>query len=84
MATWEPWQYAIWLGGSPTLLSPEFNWYWRVQAEADARRVDKIGFTDLQVGNYGLAGWDCSGIRLFLSDQRACPRFLAQSFRILF
>jgi hypothetical protein len=56
MATWEPWQYAIWLGGSPTLLSPEFNWYWRVQAEADARRVDKIGFTDLQVGNYAWLG----------------------------
>jgi hypothetical protein len=76
MATWEPWQYAVRLGGSPTLLSPNFDWYWRVQAEADARRVDKIGFTDLQVGHYAWVGGTVQVYGFFFPTTLVVPEFL--------
>lgn len=75
-ATWEPWQYAVRLGGSPTLLSPNFDWYWRVQAEADARRVDKIGFTDLQVGRYAWVGGTIQVYGFFFPTSLIVPEFL--------
>jgi hypothetical protein len=75
-ATWEPWQYAIRLGGSPTLLSPSFDWYWRLQAEADARRVDKIGFTDLQVGRYAWVGGTVQVYGFFFPTSLVVPEFM--------
>jgi len=82
-ATWEPWQYTWWLGGSPTLLSPNFNWYWRVQAEADARRVDKIGFTDLQVGNYAWVGGTVQFYGFFFPTSLVIPDFLRNRLNLV-
>jgi hypothetical protein len=75
-ATWEPWQYAVRLGGSPTLLSPNFDWYWRVQAEADARRVDKVGFTDLSIGRYAWVGGTVQIYGFFFPTSLVVPEFL--------
>ncbi|MDP3075893.1 hypothetical protein [Bradyrhizobium sp.] len=83
-ASWEPWQYAVRLGGSPTLLSPNFDWYWRVQAEADARRVDKIGFTDLQVGRYAWVGGTVQVYGFFFPTSLVVPEFLQNRLNAVF
>ena len=82
-ATWEPWQYAWWLGGSPTLFSPSFNWYWRVQAEADARRVDKVGFTDLEIGNYAWVGGTVQFYGFFFPTSQLVPEFLRNRLNLV-
>jgi hypothetical protein len=75
-ATWEPWQYAIRLGGSPTLLSPSFDWYWRFQAEADERRVDKVGYTSLKLGQYSWVGGTAQFYGFFFPTNTIVPPFL--------
>jgi hypothetical protein len=75
-ATWEPWQYAVRLGGSPTLLSPNFDWYWRLQAEADAKRVDKVGFTELELGQYAWVGGTVQIYGFFFPTSLVVPDFL--------
>jgi hypothetical protein len=82
-ATWEPWKYEARLGGSPTLFSPFFDWYWRVQAEADARRVDKIGFTDLQVGNYAWLGGTAQLYGFFFPTSLLVPDFLRNRLNLV-
>jgi hypothetical protein len=55
-AAWEPYQIAIRLGGSPTLFSEYLDWYWQLRAEADIKRVERVGYTNLQIGSYGWIG----------------------------
>jgi hypothetical protein len=83
-ATWEPWKYEARLGGSPTLFSPNFDWYWRVQAEADARRVDKIGFTDLQVGHYAWLGGTVQVYGFFFPTNPLIPESLRNRLNAVF
>ena len=53
---WDPYQIAVRLGGSPTLFSQFLDWYWQFRAEGDFKEVDKVGFTQLQLGRYGWIG----------------------------
>jgi hypothetical protein len=73
---WEPYQYAIRLGGSPTLFSEFLDWYWQLQGEVDIKHVDRIGFTDLQLGRYAWVG-GTARLHAFLFPTTALiPEFL--------
>jgi hypothetical protein len=83
-ATWEPWQYEIRLGGSPTLLSPSFDWYWRVQAEADVKSVERIGYTNLELGRYAWVGGTFQVYGFFFPTSTVVPEFLQNRLNAVF
>jgi hypothetical protein len=73
---WQPYQYAIRLGGSPTLFSEFLDWYWQFQGEVDIKHVDNVGFTDLQLGHYAWIG-GTARLHLFLfPTSDLVPEFL--------
>lgn len=75
-ASWQPTQYLVRLGGSPTLLSENFDWYWQLQAEVDAKRVDRIGYTDLDLGRYAWVGGTVRVLGFFFPTNSVVPEFL--------
>jgi hypothetical protein len=75
-AAWEPVQYFVRLGGSPTLLSEYFDWYWQLRAEADIKQVDTVGFTGLQLGRYAWLGTTTRINGFFFPTSTNVPEFL--------
>jgi hypothetical protein len=55
-AKWEPYNLDFRLGGDRAIFSDLFDWYWRLNAVADVKRLETVGLTNLTTGNYAWLG----------------------------